>query len=183
VVFDSLMNAFDRGLQTGQTREPIAAGEPDQAATFLKLAELLTPLGHRVLDRMMQPKRAAVVTPPAASPPPAPGAAPATAEPEKVSSAEVIEPESSSAARWITAIDQLAEAAGENSPVDEIADDLERILPVDELAGALEAGNEAVIGEITSRAGGRYPVFLSEAGRAYIARVLDELRKDDSPAA
>jgi hypothetical protein len=183
-LFGAMSTALKQGIELGQSREPLPAGEPEPG--WIKVLEVFGPIANRVLDQMAKRRP---ITPPVARPA-SPGPAAPTGEPAPVaqppppsgSSAVVVEDDeaaaSISAARMMTVIDLLARAISEEDEIEDVADAIDRILPAGELAGILRIPEAAVVEDIAQRAGGQYPQLATPDGRAYVALVLSELKRE-----
>jgi len=174
-MFEAMGKALSQGIELGRDREPLPPDEGGNA--WVKVAETFVPLAHRVLDRMGQ-RRSAITPPPrsAASPEPTPQPPPPSAP---ASHAEAIEDEEQSiaTARMMVVVDLLSRHATEQVDVAECADAVAEVLTETELATILNLPDQAIVGDIASRAGGRYPILASEAGATYVGAVLGELRR------
>jgi len=183
----TIFELVDRGIEIGQGREPAQAGEDGQASTVLRLAEVVAPLATRFLDQMAAGRRRPMPNPGPAPPPPPPTGHPGAQHTptEPVSRAEVVEPDERARrvmqSRMIVLIDELAAGIREQQPVDEVADAVEVLVPPSDMAGILALPDAMVIQDIVNRASGGYPELDSDAGRAYMAAVLGELRRQDDP--
>jgi hypothetical protein len=179
-IFGSMLGVLKEGIEIGQGREPAAAGEPG-ATDWGKVIEKALGLGERLVAARVRyaqsaarpasapPSEARVVDdPPAPAPPPPP----ATDEMAR--------------ARMKAAIDALARAIVNRDEPADFADTLIGILTEDELAEIENSPPELVIQELIEGAGGRYPVLLTDGGKAYIGAVLSELSSTgpgDAPSA
>lgn len=172
-LFQVMTTAMNQGIELGQAREPATE---EGGASVLKIAEVFMPLANRILDRL--PQRRPIVTPPpgATSPPPPPSAAAPTAPPSSV--AEVVEDDEQSlaTARMMVVVDLLARGASEQADIVDCADSIAEILTDSELAGILNLPDQAIVGDMATRAGARYPVLATESGATYLRAVLTELR-------
>jgi len=183
-LFQSMTTAMQKGIELGQGRDPIPAGEG--GTDWLKVAETFVPLAGRVLDRMAQSRPVArAASPPRARTASAAGAAPPTPDAASgSSSAEVIENDvvvtatpAITTARWMVVMDLLAQGVREAAPREDVADMIAEILPDGELEAILQLPDQAVVNDIAAKAGGQYPELVSEAGMAYVASILIELKR------
>lgn len=164
-LFTTMMAATKTGIELGQSREPIAAEEENAT---VKVIEAVAPLATRFLDilgsaRKPRPGPAAPSGSPTATPPP--------------STAEVVDQPvlNAEAARWIAAIDRLESLM---PAADEAAEEIAVILTESDLKDVLPFPNDSVIAQILARVPSG-SVLATPDGRAYLALVLDELRKPD----
>lgn len=168
-MFVAMTTALNQGIAIGAEREPSAPGEAPTGTDWGKVLEN----GIAVLERMS--RRA----PPPRRPPPPP--APGETATASTSNAQVFEPPviDAAAARWIAALDRLETMVRSGVLADEAAEEIAVILTDQDLAEVLPFPNEAVIAQIVQRVSSE-SILATPDGRAYLALVLDELRKPDS---
>jgi hypothetical protein len=164
-LFSVMTGAFNQGIAVGQEREP-APTDPDEKGTdWTKVLDN----AMAVMERMSRRGPARRVAPTPDGPPPPP----ATSSSAEVVQGPVMDAE---AARWIAAIDRLETLM---PAADEAAEEIDVILTESDLAKVLPYPNAAVIEQIVARVRSD-SVLATPDGRAYLALVLDELRKPDT---
>ena len=182
----TMLELVDKGMEQGMRLAQGRDGDEGGAATMLKFAEILGPVVERLLDA-----RRRVVVPgarPAPGGPPPPGATatgppPPQHTPTEPSHAQVVDDGEAQilSARMMVLVDELARAIRDNEPADETAAAVEILTPPADLAGILALPPEVVIEDLVRQAGGRYEILGTVAGRAYLATVLAELKREDDP--
>ena len=164
-LFSVMTGAFNQGIAVGQEREPAPAETDEKGTDWTKVLDNAMAVMERISRRGAPVRRVA----------PDPSVAPA---PPSSSSAEVVQGPvmDAEAARWITAIDRLESLM---PAADEAAEEIDVILTESDLTNILPFPNDAVIERIVSRVRSD-SVLATQDGRAYLALVLDELRKPDT---
>jgi hypothetical protein len=168
-LFSAMTGAFNQGIAIGQEREPATVETEERGTDWAKIFENAMALMER-MSRRGPPRR---VAPPPPGDPPGAAHAPPASSAEEVIEGPVMNAE---AARWITAIDRLETLM---PAADDAAEEIDVILTEQDLAGILPFPNTAVIDQIVARVRSDSPLTTPD-GRAYLALVLDELRKPDS---
>jgi hypothetical protein len=168
------MDAVRQGIELGQAREPLPA-DVERGTDWAKILDTAAPILERVFAGAAAARRVQ------AAPRPAPRAATdshaeVVNDPPPAPAAEVVTPEMEVArARTMALIDALARAISTQVEPTDFAGTVADILTDDELGMMLSGPPEIVIGELTSMQA-RYPILGTDAAKAYIGAVLNELR-------
>jgi hypothetical protein len=164
---------FRQGIEVGQTRDPVAAGEA--GVDWSKVLEVTMPAIERILTTMGRRRQ----------PPPAPPNGGAARPP---SSAEVIdEPRPAPAAeqkptgatpehRWSTAIESLYRAMLNGRDPSDFAGTLEDILDPTEVQQLRDATDPQVMEFLKPAIDTQYPTLAGPQGQVYLRSVLAALR-------
>lgn len=184
-VFQSVVEAWTKGMEMGAGREPAEKSVPEL------VIEKLGPSLERLLAVMLTRRRAAAAPAPGA-PQPAPSSATVVGDPEPEPAAPstpaTVAAQAAaldlSAMRWTSAVDALARAIATDRDPEAFADSLEDMLDSGELALLRMATAQQVLERVGDDGLRRYPLLATEPGRAYIDQVLTVLRTppEDEPA-
>jgi hypothetical protein len=169
-VVNGLMQMVKTGIEIGQGRDPVPAGEGN-GTDWGKVIETAAPIVDRILSRYT-PVQRPPLRKPGAPPPPAP-------TPPASSAAIVDEPEREVAAvvnhRWPTAIESLANAIADGEDPIDFTITLERILNKQEFAMLRAASVDQVMGELAGVLD-TYPILKTEPARVFLDALLSEIR-------
>lgn len=172
-VLNQVVDAFQKGMDMRAALE----GQPE-SSTVDKLIDKGMPAVERLLGTLLAPRmRPRAAAAPAPVPPPSSAVVVETAPEPPAATAPAAAEADDGRHRWATAIEALARAIAENDDPADFAVTLEAVLQPQEVEILVGSPDEATVAQVRANAGGAFPALNTDAGAAFIAAVLAELRK------